>query len=167
MTANITRKIDSLVAMRAGTFTAKINVSGETWEIECRELTRAELVAIEEEVPDPKPNVMAGPSGMIELTDDPVYQQAKEDAAQERLMNKLAEMMHIEGHTRAEKIKALVDAPAAFVNGLVRMLQLTQFAQEVRIDEQSRSFRREGSSASTGTDGARVDAGVLALSASE
>lgn len=156
------RKITSLGDFQAGTFTGKIKMGEEVWEVECRELTRADFARIDELVPDPAPQQLSGPSGTIYLTDDPGYRKAKAAAAEERLMWSLAEMLQIPGKTQAEKLDAIRTAPMGFVNGLTRLLSKVQFVEEVRVEALSHSFRPDQTSNGAHPQDDGLDTPILA-----
>ena len=159
------RSITSLDDLQTRTFTGQIVIGSEVWEIECKELTRAEFYSFDDLVPDPAPAQLSGPSGTVYLTDDPGYRKARLAAGEERLLWRVAEMMQIPDKTHAEKLEALRKAPMGFVNGLSKLLSETQFVEEVRIEALSRSFRREKASNGTHPENDGVDAELLVLAA--
>ncbi len=159
------RKITSLDDLHTSTFVGQITIGREVVEVECKELTRAEFYQFDDLVPDPAPMQLSGPGGTTYYTDDPGYIKAKRVAGEERLLWRVAEMMQIEGKSHAEKVEALRSAPMGFVNGLSKLLTEVQFAEEVRIEALSHSFRREeaGDGAHPESDG--VDTPTLVESA--
>ncbi len=160
-----TDSLDSLSDLEATTFVGRIRNGSVTKLVLCRELTWDEVYAIERSVPDPQPPQFASPTGIVHYTEDPDYQKARMEAGRLRLLLKLAEMVQDEGKTRDEKLQSLQRVPAWVINGLTSLLNQMQFAEEAKIEAESRSFRPEDTGASAHPQNNGVVAGALPVTA--
>lgn len=139
------QELTSLDALQTKTFTARVNVDGETALFPCRELSYVEFYEIERSVSRPKPGdygaEFAMPNGVRWVDENnPAYVAAQDKANREIVLKRIAAMLHYPDLTTEEKQEKVRRLAAGWIHGLTELLRKTHFAKEARIDAESRSF---------------------------
>jgi hypothetical protein len=165
-----TTELTSLDALQTKTFTARVNVDGETALFPCRELSYVEFYELERGVARPKPAdfgaEFGAPNGARWVDESNAsYRAAKDAADREVVIRRIAAMLHYPDLSDAEKLDKVRKLAAGWIHGLTELLRKTHFAKEARIEAESRSFPGLRQSDGADTEGDAVDVELLESSA--